>query len=56
LTIVTKFIEALILDLNSENSEIAALFENITKALFRGIILLGVPLIGYLIIQLYQGL
>jgi flagellar biosynthesis protein FliR len=49
---ISKTFETFRKDVNSENSTYIAAFEKITSFLFRGIVVLGVPLIIYMLLFL----
>lgn len=47
---ISKTFETIRKDVNSENSICIAAFEKITSLLFKGVVVLGVPLIIYMIL------
>ncbi|WP_154676052.1 hypothetical protein [Bacillus dakarensis] len=47
---ITKKVEAMIEDINTEDSYILHLFEKLTSNLFKLVLLLGIPLILYMLI------
>lgn len=52
MTAIFKAIEAVKEDVNKDESLILSIFERVTSGLFKGVLLLGVPLITYMILFL----
>ncbi|MDZ5474656.1 hypothetical protein SM124_23730 [Bacillus sp. 31A1R] len=55
MTVFARALDVITKDVNEENSMIISIFEKITTYMFRAAIVLGIPLVSYMIYQMFTS-